>query len=73
MYYQSGKFVELGDRVVIENGKKPGIVHAIIETQQHMKQWGVTEAGLLLESKPFGLVFWPESEEPAVLVCRIEL
>ncbi len=70
MMYQSGQYVELGDRVVVENGKTPGIVHAIVGTEDQMKQWGVDETGLLLESKPFGLLFWPESEEPAVLVCR---
>ncbi len=70
MKYKSGKEVKLFDRVVIENGKKPGIVHAIIETQVDMKQWGVEVKGLMLESKPFGMVFWPETEESAVLFCR---
>ena len=72
MHYKSGEIVELFDRVVIENGKKPGIVHAIIESKEDMAQWGVEEAGLLLESKPFGIVFWPASEESAVLFCRFE-
>ena len=72
MQYKSGEFVELFDRVVIENGKKPGIVHAIIESEADMQQWGVEEKGILLESKPFGIVFWPESEESAVLFCRFE-
>ena len=72
MQYKSGEFAELFDRVVIENGKKPGIVHAIIESEADMKQWGVQEYGLLLESKPFGIVFWPASEESAVLFCRFE-
>ena len=72
MNYKSGEMVKLFDRVVIENGKKPGIVHAIIETENDMKQWGVKEKGLMLESKPFGMVFWPETEESAVLFCRFE-
>jgi|GEM_PF-3077039 len=72
MQYKSGEIVELFDRVVIENGKKPGIVHAIVETHEEMKQWGVEEAGILLESKPFGIVFWPASEESAVLFCRFD-
>lgn len=70
MKYKSGELIELFDRVVIENGKKPGIVHAIIETQKDMKQWGVFEPGIVLESKPFGMVFWPASEESAILFCR---
>jgi hypothetical protein len=70
MQYKSGEFVELFDRVVIENGNKPGIVHSIIESDADMKQWGVDEHGLLLESKPFGIVFWPATEESAVLFCR---
>lgn len=73
MKYKSGKTVKLFDRVVIENGKKPGIVHAIIETQADMQQWGVNEIGLMLESKPLGMIFWPETEEPAVLFCRFIL
>lgn len=70
MNYKSGEIAELFDRVVIEKGTKPGIVHAIVETPEDMKQWGVEEQGLLLESKPFGIVFWPASEESAVLFCR---
>lgn len=72
MHYKSGGIIELFDRVVIENGKKPGIVHAIVETEENMKQWGVEEPGLLLESKPFGIVFWPASEESAVLFLRFD-
>ncbi|MCF6317959.1 MAG: hypothetical protein L3J83_01590 [Proteobacteria bacterium] len=72
MKYKSGKSVNLYDRVVIENGKTPGIVHAIIETADDMKQWGVNEAGLMLESKPFGMLFWPVTEEPAVLFRRFD-
>ena len=72
MYYKSGEIIELFDRVVIEKGQKPGIVHAIIESEEDMKHWGVQEHGLLLESKPFGIVFWPVSEESAVLFCRFE-
>lgn len=72
MNYESGEEVQLYDRVVIENGKRPGIVHAIIESEVDMKQWGVQECGLLLESKPHGMVFWPKSEKSAVLFCRFE-
>ncbi len=72
MKYKSGKSIKLYDRVVIENGKKPGIVHAIIESKDGMNQWGVKEKGLMLESKPFGMLFWPETAEPAVLFCRFD-
>ena len=69
MNYATGEKVEIGDQVVIENGKTTGIIHAVVETDSDMKEWKVDEPGVLIESKPFGLVFWPISDidEPVIL------
>ena len=67
MQYQSGKTVEVGDAVRIENGKTPGVVIAIAESDVDMSQWNVQEPGLFIEAKPFGLVFWPLSDDDPVL------
>ncbi len=62
MRYSTGELVEVGDSVLIEGGKTAGIVHAVVESPKQMLEWGVDEAGLSIESEPFGLVFWPASE-----------
>jgi len=74
MRYKSGEVVELGDLVLIEKGKTPGRVHAIVESDADMKEWGLDEAGISIESKPFGLVFWPEAEvnDPVIFKNRKE-
>ena len=66
MKYKTGEVVQIGDSVLIENGATPGIVSKIIETQDQMDEWGVEDMGLFIESGPFGLVFWSESDEDSV-------
>lgn len=72
MKYESGEVVEVGDHVLIENGKTIGTVNAIVETAAQMDEWGVDERGISIESEPFGLVYWPSSEtvDPVILVGR---
>jgi hypothetical protein len=57
MIYLSGETVMVGDLVRIEGGATPGDVHEVIETQAHMKHWGIDMPGLMIRAKPFGLVF----------------
>jgi hypothetical protein len=72
MRYKTGEIVKVGDSVLIENGKTPGVVYSVVETPIHIKEWGLEEAGLSIESEPFGLVFWPKTEEddPVIFVAR---
>ncbi len=72
MRYVTGEIVEYGDLVQIESGRTYGIVYAIIQTAEDMRNWGVDEAGISIESKPFGLVFWPEAEreDPVIFISR---
>lgn len=74
MRYVTGEEVKVGDRVLIERGKTEGIVYSIVETDKQMQEWGVDEAGISIESAPFGLVFWPlsETEDPVVFRGRKE-
>lgn len=74
MKYLTGETVELGDLVLIESGRMPGVVYAIIESPEDSLNWGLDEAGISIESEPFGLVFWPQSEteDPVKFVSRKE-
>ena len=58
--------------VLIEYGKTSGNVTAVVETKSEMKQFGVDEAGIMLSSKPFGLVYWPSPypEDPVIFKER---
>jgi len=70
MKYLSGEEILVGDEVLIENGKTPGIVEIIIESQKEMKQWNVEESGVLIKAAPFGLVFWPLSNNDDPIVFQ---
>lgn len=72
MNYSSGETVEIGDSVSLEHGKTPGIVYAVIESSQQVNDWALSEPGIMLETEPFGLVFWPASEiyDPVFFVAR---
>ena len=62
MLYATGEVIEVGDAVIIEHGRTPGTVRTIIDTQQLMDEWNVSEPGTLVEAEPFGIVFWPQSD-----------
>ena len=70
MNYQTGEEILVGDEVLIENGKTPGIVERIIESQKEMEQWNVEESGVLIKAAPFGLVFWPFSNNDDPIVFQ---
>ncbi len=71
--YDDGTDVLVGDNVLIENGKTPGIVDLIITTEEEAKNINVDEVGIMLKSPPFGLVyfskFWLE-KDPLRFVSR---
>ena len=72
MNYATGEQVQLGDEVLIENRGTKGIVEHIIQSEKDMKNFNVNEKGLMLKSKPFGLVFWPieYKDDPIVFESR---
>lgn len=72
MNYITGEEVKTGDRVLIEGGKTSGVVYAIVETNLQMQEWGVDELGMVINSLPFGLVFWPHLEinDPVIFAAR---
>lgn len=74
MRYKTGELVKVGDSVLIEKRKTEGVVHAIVESQNQMFEWGVDEAGISIKSEPFGLVFWPasEAEDPVIFIERVK-
>jgi hypothetical protein len=72
MEYATGVEIKVGDLVLIENSKTEGVVHSVVQTDVEMHDWNVDEAGVLIKSAPFGLVFWPlsETEDPVVFKNR---
>ncbi len=72
--YQDGGEMKIGDSVLLEGGRTPGIITEVIE--KNFKQWNVDEPGVMIKSPPFGLVFMPVStfaDNPIVLVSRNEI
>ena len=72
MNYRTGEPVKIGDSVSLEHGKTAGIVHALIESAEQIREWSLSEPGVMVESEPFGLVFWPSSEanDPLIFIAR---
>ncbi len=72
MKYPSGEQIHVNDNVLIENRRTSGVVEYIIETEADMNEWKVGEVGVLIQSAPFGLVFWPinRKDDPVVFLSR---
>jgi hypothetical protein len=72
MNYLSGITIEIGDSVLLEYGKTPGFVCAVIESPEQIDEWALDEPGIMIEAELYGLVFWPESEtrDPAIFIMR---
>jgi hypothetical protein len=71
--YADGTEVQVGDSVLIEHGRTPGVVTDLIESVSEQRDCNVNEPGVMLKSPPFGLVFLPLSclrDDPIVFVAR---
>ena len=71
--YSDGSEIQIGDSVLLENGRTPGIVDYIVLTSEEMKSTNVEEPGIMLKSPPFGLVYLTQSwlaDDPLLLVSR---
>jgi hypothetical protein len=70
--YADGTPIAVGDRVLIEHGRTPGIVEHVIVQDEDVSLWDVGEPGLMLLSEPFGRVFWPlgDEQDPVRFVDR---
>lgn len=70
--YQDGSDVLVGDNVLIENGKTPGIVDRIITNDEGAKNINLDEVGIMLKSPPFLVYFsahWLQ-QDPLRFVSR---
>ena len=71
--YADGSEIQIGDSVLLENGRTPGTVDSIVITSEEMRSTNVEEPGIMLKSPPFGLVYLTRSwlaEDPLLLVAR---
>jgi hypothetical protein len=60
LIYSDGTLIKVGDRVLIERGRTPGTVVDVVGPGD-IAAFNVDEAGAMITSAPFGLVFIPES------------
>lgn len=73
--YRDGAEMRVGDSVLIEHETVPGTITEILASASRQKECNVDEAGIMIESPPFGLLFLPMStfvHDPIVLVRRGE-
>lgn len=71
--YEDGAAIMVGDSVLLEHGRTPGIVESIVSTAEEMKATNVDEPGVMLKSPPFGRVYLPQwslLEDPLRFVSR---
>ena len=70
--HADGTAVQVGDQVLIEHGRTPGIVEMVIVEPNDIAEFNVGEAGVMLLSRPFWRVFWPLDcpEDPVIFVER---
>jgi len=71
--YQDGTQIQVGDSVLIERGRTPGIIIQVIESFSDLTQWNLEEPGVMIKSQPFGLAFFPVSsfdDDPIVFIDR---
>lgn len=73
--YEDGTEMKVGDSVLIEEGRTPGVITHIIESTAKQSEWNVQEPGVIIKPPPFGLVFIPTAtfkEDPVLLVQRAQ-
>jgi hypothetical protein len=73
LMYTDGSEIKVGDSILLECGRTPGTVELIVTTPEQMKEIGVEEPGVMLQSPPFGRVYLPVQslqEDPLRFVAR---
>jgi hypothetical protein len=71
--YQDGMEMRVGDSVLIDHGRPPGVITNLIESAAEQSEWNVQEPGVMIKSPPFGVVFIPTSTfevDPVLLAPR---
>lgn len=59
IHYIDGQEARVGDKVLIDNGERTGVVEDVIDSDAKLEQWGVDEPGLMIKSEYYGLLFLP--------------
>jgi hypothetical protein len=74
LFYADGTEIKVGDSVLIEKGRTPGTIVDVVGPND-IANFNVDEAGVIVKSAPFGLVFIPVSifdAEGIIFVTRGE-
>ena len=59
IHYPDGTEAQIRDRVCIDHGSSFAVVHAVIDSEDQQRAWGLDEPGLMLDAQSSGMVFWP--------------
>ena len=57
MQYNDGQEIHAGDSVLIDDGKRTGVVEDVIDGDVKRQLWGVDEPGVMIRSEYYGLRF----------------
>jgi hypothetical protein len=72
MNYMDGNEVYIGDKVIADDSE--GVVVCVIDTKQfsdnYKEDWAYLGKGMLIETKKWGLIHYPEVDEDVILVER---
>ena len=75
MKYFDGNEVRIGDKVIADDSE--GVVVCIIDAKQfsegYQDAWTYLEKGVLIETKKWGLIHYPEIDEDVMLVERAKI
>jgi len=70
--YDDGSAILIGDNVLIDKGKTPGVVDLVVNTPAEVKAFKVAEIGVMVKA-PTGLVYMTQKwlkEDPLRFVSR---
>lgn len=57
--YPDGTEAQVGDSVLLDHGAHQGVIHSVVQTAAERQSWNVDDAGLMIESPHYGMVFFP--------------
>ncbi|GEM_PF-1553327 len=70
--YEGGSAILIGDNVLVDKGKMPGVVDLVVNTPAEVKAFKVAEIGIMVKV-PTGLVYLTQKwlkEDPLMFVSR---
>ena len=60
--YPDGTEAQAGDSVALAHGKHTGTVQQVIESNDELNAWNLSEPGLMIDTSFGGCVFYPQDQ-----------